>query len=159
MSDQTRPQPGPQREISIEQASRMLRMGLAEPVRPVDALLERLGRPDGSAWLSAALVAGPAAAFGHPEELMAGGKATLEQLRAIKQAGTRQASDESYGAHWPAMICYFFAIAAGLAHFGVNLSSRPPAELEAVLLDLAAVTPPVWSELFVRAANALPTLS
>ncbi len=159
MSDQTTPQPGPQREISFEQASRMLRMGLAEPVRPVDALLERLAQPDGSAWLGAALISGPAADFGHPEELLANGKATLEQLRAIKQAGTRQASDESYGAHWPAMICYFFAIAAGLAHFGVNLSSRSPADLEAVFLDLAAVTPPIWSDLFVRAAAALPTLS
>lgn len=157
MSEESAPMSAPEREISTEQASRLLRIGLTNPARPVDALLERLAQPDGATWLTATLVSGPAAAFGSPEELLAGGKATLDQLRAIKQAGTKQALGEAYGAHWPAMICYFFAVGAGLAHFGVNLSSRPPEDLEAVFLDLAAVTPPAWSELFVRAATALPT--
>lgn len=147
-------------ELSIEQASRLLRIGIHGPARPVDELLDRLAGTDGSAWLSDALATGPAAAFGPPDVTLARGNLTLEQLASIKQVSTRLVAQPASGtATLAAMAAYFFAVAAGLADFGTNLSSRPREDLEPILLDLASVTPDAWSDLFIRAAAALSRLS
>ena len=142
--------------VNPEQASRLLRVAISGPDRPVDDLLCRLAESDGAAWLTEALTAGPVGTFGPPQRVLCEGTLTLDQLLSIKKDSTALAAKApDPPARLAAMAGYFFAVAAGLAHFGRNTSSRKREQLEPTLLDLAAVTPEVWSKLFVHAAAAL----
>ena len=141
---------------SAEQASRLLRLGISDAARPVDDLLDRLTEPDGPSWLAGVLTDGPTGSYGCPEQSLAGGAISLEQLRSLKQQGAELASSASSEvARLTALVCYFFAVASGLAHFGHNLTSRSGSELIPILDDLAAVTPPIWAALFKRAVAVL----
>ncbi len=142
--------------VNPEQASRLLRLAISGSDRPVDDLLCRLAESDSAAWLAEALTAGPVGAFGSPPRVLCEGTLTLDQLLSIKKDSTALAlKARDQAARLAAMASYFFAVAAGLAHFGRNISSRERGHLEPMLLDLAAVTPEVWSKLFVHAAAAL----
>ena len=75
--------PVPERgRLTATNATRLLRLGLDEPVRPIDALLDRLSRPNGAKWLDTALQASPASTFGTPRHCLAEGGASLGQLRS-----------------------------------------------------------------------------
>lgn len=136
-----------------ETASRMLRMGIAGPPRPIDPLIDRLSRDDGAAWLDAALatesMSALALAVSEPDPGV-----PLDDLIAIKNAGKEIAAKaSSREASLQSMVGYFFSIAGALATHGENISSRTYEDLRPILIDLAAVAPPAWSLLFERAIS------
>jgi len=142
----------PQVPVEPDQASRLLRVGLRGPARPVDRLLDRLAEPDGATWLDGVLSEGPLAVLVEP----APSDLTPDHLRALKEMGkTAAMRADTRDATLRAMVGYFFSIAAGLAQFGQNISSRSAEELDPILMDLAAVSPSGWSAIFERAWSAL----
>lgn len=162
MTTPHRSKPDDDDTLSARSAARLLLLGLDEPVRPVDQLLDRLSRPNGAEWF-AGLVrdwnlapAGPVAELGLPDVLIAEGQATLDQLMRIKQrCSTLLAQSQDDASRLRATAGYFMSIAAGLAHHQQLISSRSPKDLLPVLSDLAAVTPQPWSNLFLRAVRSL----
>lgn len=142
--------------IGAEQASRMLRLGIHGPPRPIDRLLDRLAADDGAAWLSEALSDESTARLASLPSVGEEHDVTLEQLTAVKEA----CKSTALRTHAPdvslrAMVGYFFSVAGALALFRTNISSRGNDELEPILIDLASVTPPDWSALFERAWSAI----
>lgn len=136
-----------------ETASRMLRMGIEGPPRPIDPLLDRLSKDDGAAWLDAAMAKESLSALA----ALVGSRdceASLEELIAIKDAGKAIAAKaSSREASLQSMVGYFFSIAAALALHRENISSRTHEDLRPILIDLASVAPPAWSQLFERAIS------
>ncbi len=140
-------------ELEQETLSTLLRLGLEGPRRPVDDLIDRIGRTDGVAWLERMIRHDlPAserrlierallrhAHLGDLHELKALAKARLAQVRT---------SDDRISA----LLSYFVAIAAGLAQFHLTITSRGTDELVPVLLDLAEVMPERLRGLFAEAA-------
>ena len=154
-SPPTPPLPGRGR-LTATDASRLLRLGLHEPVRPIDSLLDRLSHPDGKEWLEKALQESAASLFGPPQHCLAEGGVSLSQLHSIKQQSKQLLAErKDASSRLLATIGYFFSIASALAHYNEVITTRPSQELLPVLEDLAAVTPPVWSTMFHRAATAL----
>ena len=142
--------------IGPEQASRMLRVGLAGPERPIDTLLDRLSDDDGAAWLRDVLSDGAMAILGAVVAARHDETVTVESLTALKEqcksAVVRRRDPE---ASLRAMVGYFFAVAAAIDRFGTNISSRGADELAPMLMDLASVTPPDWSSVFERALSVV----
>lgn len=144
----------PPTDLHDNAVTRLLELGLAQPRRPVDALIDRLGATDGPAWFDRFLSTGPLAQTGDPVGALIDGAIQLDQLEAIKGAskallaGAIAEDDRLAG-----LAGYFLTIAAGLAHHGSNLSSRSLGDLHPVLMDLASVCPEPWAQLL---ASAIP---
>ena len=142
-------------ELTETGVTRLLTLGLAGPARPVDELIDRLLQNDGHRWLSSALGSWPLAAHGSPRGQLCEGRATVDELRSIKNDSkdllkrARDREDRLAG-----LLGYFFSVAAALAHHGELITSRPRAEVDPTLLELAEVTPGAWSKLLSRAAQA-----
>lgn len=144
-------------EMAIHDASRMLRLGLSERQRPIDDLLDRIVTADGETWLADVLKTGPAGSFGSPTTYLLEGKATLDQLTAIKQTSKSLLNSEPNPAgRLTALASYFYAVAAALRHYRTNISSRSRDELNPVLQELAAVSPSPWAD-FLDEASSSPT--
>ena len=158
MTEQPRPPLGDPALTEVG-VTRLLQVGLNKPRRPVNDLVDRLLEPDGAQWLSRILHTGPIATHGLPKELLCDGHATMDQLMAIKGeskellqgSGGREARGGADRA--AALMGYMLAVAAALLHHGQMISSRPRSELDAVLLELADVTPGEWAGLLRRAAR------
>lgn len=138
-----------------ERLSRLLALGIRGPGRPLDALLSRLSEPDASDWLRAAIETGPLGTLGPRAEGLYEGRATVEELAAVKEEckALLRASD-CEESRLVSMLSYFLAVAAALVHHDTLISSRSRLELEPLLLDLAEVAPSPWPELLARAALA-----
>jgi hypothetical protein len=150
----------PQRDPALSEVgvSRLLQVGLDAPRRPVNDLVDRLLEPDGDQWLSRILHTGPVATHGLPKELLCEGRATFEQLMAIKgQSKQMLQGPGGRESRASALMGYMLAVAAALVHHGRMISSRPRSELDAVLLELADVTPGEWAGLLRRAARVRTT--
>jgi len=146
------PRVTPPTDLEEHAVTRLLELGLAEPRRPVDALIDRLGAADGMAWFTRFLASGPLAETGDAESAILDGAAQLDQLGAIKERSKELLADAiAEDDRLAGLAGYFLTIAAGLAHHGANLSSRSLADLRPVLLDLASVCPEAWSRLLTRA--------
>jgi hypothetical protein len=144
--------------VETDQASRLLRVGLRGPSRPVDRLLDRLAEPDGKAWLAGVLSDGPLGLLASAVTQGDEAAITMDHLRSIKEIGKTSAiRADTRDATLRAMVGYFFSIGVALARFGTNISSRSAEELDSILMDLASVAPPDWSALFERAWSALDT--
>ncbi len=142
--------------IGPEQASRMLRVGLAGPERPIDRLLDRLSDDDGAAWLRDVLSDGALAILDSVVAARRDRTVTVEALTTLKeQCKSAVVGRRDPEASLRAMVGYFFAIAAAIAVFGTIISSRGADELEPILTDLASVTPPDWSSVFERALSVV----
>lgn len=140
-------------DLTTSDASRMLELGLSSPRRPVDDLIDRLSLPGAGDWLAQTLAQGPAGAFGDPASYLAEGKATLDQLLAVKQSSKSLLNTvDDPATRLAALAGYFFAIAAALVQHKSNISSRSLSELEPVLLDLASVTAEPWTSLLAGAS-------
>ena len=132
--------------------SRLLRVGLAPGARPVDELIARLRREDGAAWFTRAIDSSPASACGPATARLLEGKATLEELRGVKEASKallHQACDRE-----PRLRCfvsYFLSVAAALVHHCTRITSRGD-DLEGIFLDLAEAAPAPWADFLARAA-------
>ncbi len=144
-------------EMALHDATRLLRLGLSEHHRPIDELLDRLLQKDGGKWLEVALKGGPTGSFGSPIAFVFEGKATLDQLIAIKQTSKSLLHAEpNLNGRLTALASYFFAVAAALLHHHTNISSRTRDELDSVLLELAAVCPPPWAA-FLDKSSSTPS--
>jgi hypothetical protein len=140
--------------LPLETATRLLRLGLSEPRRPVDDLIDRLGAADGATWLEGALerVLGD---LGSAREQLVEGRATIAQLASVKEhSQTLLRAGPDADSRLAGIAGYFLALAAALRHHGHALSSRGRDELDAVLLDLATAAPSPFSELLSGATQA-----
>ena len=142
-------------ELTETGVTRLLTLGLAGPARPVDELIDRLLQNDGHRWLSSVLGSWPVAAHGSSRVQLFEGRAAVDELRSIKNESkdllkrARDRDDRLAG-----LLGYFFSVAAALAHHGELITSRPRAEVDPILLELAEVTPVAWSQLLSRATQA-----
>lgn len=145
------PRPG-SREISRSDAAQLLSIGLTDPRRPVDDLIERLAGPGGHDWL--------ARAVGGNDLLMqavdddAADRPSLESLIAMKDREKDRLAeaatvDESLGA----LAGYCLCVGSALAIYGVLISSQSRDDWDALLVDLAEVMPPPWQDVLISAAS------
>lgn len=144
-------QPG---ESNGPSSHRLLKLGLTEPRRPIDDLIERLSRADGATWFQALCQRPPLSslnALGSAGEGMIQGRASVAQLTELKEAGKQLLREPGPEARLTGMAAYFLAVGAALANHGALICSRPRAELDPVLLDLATVLPGPWSDMLCRA--------
>ncbi len=144
-------------DLGEDQAKRLLRMGLAQPFRPVDALIDKLLTPGGPDWFRRAL-------FGPPftcDPALAGGQALLTgrvmltQLINLKEASKTQARDSDQNARLAARAGYDLALAAALVHYGRMITSQRTSELAMALGDLAEALPEPWAALVHTAIERL----
>ena len=147
--------------ISASQASVFLKLGITGPRRPVDDVIDHLRKDRTGQWLSSALQAGPMTAVGSAAggasaaELLASGKATLEQCSAIKEKSKKIVKNAiSPQERLGGIAGYFISIAAGLRHHDVLLTTHDRDELAGILLDLAEVAPEPFATLLSEAALA-----
>jgi hypothetical protein len=148
--------PWPQ-DMSMEKASLFLRLGMSAPRRPVDDLIDRLRKPDGGRWLARALEDGPMRGMGSPTDLLVNGKATVQECMLIKDHSkvfVRKATESD--AKMAGIAGYFLAIAAGLRHHGVLLTTRERAGLRDILLDLSEALAEPYRDLVSHAALSAP---
>ena len=122
--------------------------------RPVDELIDRLSEADGDRYFRGTLMPGLQRAYGPAIDRLVERSASLDDLITIKQqAKALHAAAESEAQRLIAMAGYFFAVGTALILFNKLICSRPRAELQPIMLDLATVTPPPLSEIIERAAN------
>lgn len=150
-------------DLGEDQARRLLQMGMVQPFRPVDTLIERLTASDGHEWFRKALGGAPfTTPFpGNADLALSGGHAILSgrvmlnQLIGLKEAAKTQARDSDRNARLAARAGYDLAIGAALAHHGIVITSQKRSELLLALTDLADALPDAWSELFHVACEKL----
>lgn len=139
-------------DISVDAASRLLKLGLGGRRRPVDDLIDRLHEPDGARWLTQALDAGPLEGIGDAEAIFLNGEGGLAKLTAIKERSKvildrpRDRDERLAG-----LAAYFLSIAAGLRHHGKVIGGRGREDRNTVLLDIAAAAPAPFSEMLGKA--------
>ena len=149
------PTPPPDDDLTETGVTRLLNLGLGGLARPVDELIDRLLQHDGHRWLSAALRSWPLAAHGSPRRQLCEGRATVDELRSLKNESkdllkrARDREDRIVG-----LLGYFFSVAAALAHHGELITSRPREEVDPILIELAEVTPGAWSQMLSCATQA-----
>ena len=133
-------------DLNDARVSKLMRLGIRSTPRLVEQLMERVDR-GGGAWLDSLLA--------EEEIATLADASSLDELRASKNRGKEQlaaASDQDDRSR--ATLQYFLAIGAALYQHGALITSRPRAELEPILLDLAATLPDPWSRWLGRAAVA-----
>ena len=137
-------------DLSEEKANALFGMGRR---RPIDELIDRLSESDGPRYLEQVLMPGLQRAHGPALQRLIDRSATLEELITIKQqAKTLHAAGETETQRHIAMAGYFFAVGTALILYNKLICSRPRAELQPIMLDLATVTPPPLSDIIQRAA-------
>lgn len=137
--------------LTFEQTTSLLRLGLSDPPRPVDELIERLRAADGASWLATTLERGPLAGVGNATDVLVEGRCTPEQLRTVKDEARAMSKKSDARDRLAGIAAYFLAIAAGLRHHGTLLTSRDRAAVNEVLLDLAEAAPDPFSGLLMDA--------
>jgi len=132
--------------------TRLLEMGISQPRKPVDSLIDRLRSRDAKAWLDGVLTSGDLGVDAARE--LAGEGVALEALSRIKTRGkSLLAHAETETERLTGLVGYFFATASAVRNHGVVIASRPREELVAVLLDLAEAAPEPWDAMFAEAAE------
>jgi hypothetical protein len=125
-------------------------------LRRGDALASPTGlmQIDGQLWLALMLETGPTGGLGAPpRDSLCHGRASLEQLRAMKRECKRHLKrSRDPEVRLGALAGYFATVAAALVHYGQLICNRSRGELEPILLELSEVTPRAWSVLFMQAA-------
>ncbi|HNQ22819.1 MAG TPA: hypothetical protein PKK06_06980 [Phycisphaerae bacterium] len=135
-------------------ASRLLRLGLSESDQPVDLLLERVQAAEGARWFASAVTAVFGESAGRPGAELLSPATTLARLRLWKRQCTALAEQAADQDSWlQAMLGYFLAVAAALAHHQAMITDRPPGEAQATLAKLAAAVPLPWSNLLSQASR------
>ncbi len=143
----------PSRHITAKDATRLLRLGLAGPRRPIDPALDLMRDEAGQEWFRTALSRGPVGQEGDPEALLLRGEADLDRLRALKDRCKRLLNavpDEREKAG--IVVAYFLVLAAAIAHHGTSISSRARSEVDPVLIDIADLAPEPWRAMLLSAA-------
>lgn len=138
-------------ELTNDQATALLQVGLAGTSRPIDALMDRLSEERDHAWLQRTL----STMFSKTDlAALQSGDADVRTLDAMKQQAKELLSEaDSQEPQLAALAGYFTAVAAGLAHHDTLLSSRPGEEWAEMLADMAGLVNNGWRALFAAAAE------
>lgn len=147
------PEPHDEQPLTDEQATRLLSVGVRGPRRPVDELVECLGRDAGHEWFERVIEVSMRQAVARSADDLRDGLITTEELRLAKAAAKRGirgavGPEEAAGA----TALYFCAIASALAHHGERITSRPDDDLMPALTDLAEAVPERWRDMFEQSA-------
>ncbi|MCH8148208.1 MAG: hypothetical protein IH987_09495 [Planctomycetes bacterium] len=146
-------------DLTYVEASKLLKLGMTVPEHPVDRLVKRLRESDGSEWLTVALRELPEAISGAAENWLLDPSSSLAQIKRFKQRCIDLASKTDSEESWLiAMVGYFFAIAAALAHHGEIISTRKRDEVDGALRELENVVPDPWRAMLTTAAEKLKGL-
>lgn len=141
------------RSLTDHQTADLLRRGMTLKVRPIDALLDRLGQPGGWSWLDKLMHE----QFTNEQltTIQTGGGDSRAAVQQVKELAKRRVAEaENEERSLAAMAVYCFAVASGLAHHGKLYSSRAIDEWSEFFADLAgAVGTPVWREMLLNAAE------
>lgn len=136
-----------------DRATRLFRLGKVGPRRLVDDLVEQLARSDGRVeWFAGivepSLLGGPSVT----SEDIVEGKVSKQLLGEIKVLSKRAfARDSDPKVRLAGLAQYFLVEAASRVHGFGSGSSLPKQEIESILADLAALTPPPFDEFFLQA--------
>ena len=118
--------------------TRLMRLGIAGPHRPVDALIQRLGASGGSQWLERILKEDLPERERVLIALATSRRASLEELHELKDLSkVRLGAAKTENDRVCALFSYFISLAGGLALHEEVITSRSAGELEEVLIDLA----------------------
>lgn len=143
-------------DLTERSALRLLRLGLSQPHRPVDALIERLMAPGGHDWFRHIIQRAPfKTCVGDAASALVSGRVMLVQLTALKEASKSLGADRDRENRLIARAGYDLAIAAALAHHARIITGQRRSELLPVLTDLAEALPEPWADMVVRATEAL----
>jgi hypothetical protein len=139
-------QPDP---VNDPAACELLKLALSDEIDPLQLICDAIsdhGEKAIYAAFDATIGSGDRA-----ESAMLQGDASLDQLLAWKaRAKLKWQSSVGDASRGEAILVYFLCIAAGLAHHGHLISSRPQNEVEEHLINLASVIPPRWERLITR---------
>ena len=144
-------------DLGDDQARRLLRMGMVQPFRPVDALIDKLLTPEGPDWLRRALMGPPFTC----DPALAGGAALLSgrvmltQLMNLKEVSKAQARDSDQSSRLAARAGYDLAIAAAVVHYGRVITTQRKSEQAMALGDLGEALPQPWAALVAQAVERL----
>ncbi len=120
------------------QLSRLMRLGINGPRRPVDALIQRLSAQGGKEWLARILQEDLPERERSLIKQAVERSATLDQLQELKSfAKDRLTVAKTENDRICSLFSYFISLAGALATHGQVITSRGADELELVLLDLA----------------------
>jgi hypothetical protein len=140
--------------ISEEQASLMLKLGLPGPRNAADDLVNFLESLEGPAWAARVIEEPPFNANRAATASLFTSKVPLESLQALKEAGKEMVKrPTTRSVYLAGLAAYYLAIASALLHHGQVITRTPRAELNQILIELASVAPAPWRELFVAAAS------
>ena len=149
------PRHTPDTRVDVESATRLLRLGIAGPARPVDALVLRLQRPDADRWLADVLAHAIHAPPADCARTALGGGVPLDALERMKaESKSAAAALRTEEDALRATAQYFLSVAIALAAHGARISSGRQETLHDALADLAGAAPGLWGEIFLRAAEA-----
>lgn len=138
--------------LSGTRLTRLLALGLAREVEPIDALILRLEEPRGLTWLELVHQGGMMAPVGFFEKLGKDGEASLPELKGLKDRGNKLLKDPTnHEAFLAGMWGYFLAIAAAMALHHTWITGQEPERLAPILGKLEAASPEPWRQLFARA--------
>ena len=143
-------------DLCQAKAGDLLQLVLARSRNVAEELVLVLSGAEGGPRFGALLDHAWAGRAGAPEEKLAAGGATLDELRELKAAAKAlfwKGSDRDERV--AAALAYFLALAAALAHHGALITGEDREDLARVFTDLAALSPAPWPDLFVRALEAL----
>jgi hypothetical protein len=143
----------PDAMAGCDATARLLAQAARRSGRSVERLIQRLELDDGPTWLRDALKHGRWGESTDVHERLSSGTASLDELRAVKDASKALYERVEADAHLAGVAGYFFSLAAAIVQYGTCIGSYDRAELRETFLDLASVSPPPWSDLCERAAS------
>lgn len=140
-------------DMTPSDASRLLRLGMADERRPVDDLIDGLKAKEAGPRTLIELLERPGLIDpGQADGMLIQGEAGIDHLQGLKQRGKIcYKNADSDAERMAGLAAYFLAIGAALAHHGKLICSRSREELDQVLLDIAEVAPEPWDEMLNKA--------
>lgn len=140
-------------DISQDQASAMLRLGLPGPRNAADDLVNHLESADGVAWLRGLFSNEPFSLLKVTQAQILGGSMSLESLTMLKDRGKEMVKrPQTRSAYLAGLAAYYLGIAAALRDHKACITRTPREELNQILIELASVTTDQWKDLFMQAA-------
>ena len=145
------PSESPTPRLTPVEAVHLLEVGVTGPLRPVDRVIQRLHEPDSEEWFAHALAVA-ADITGREVSRLPEEAPSLDDLVRMKERAKETSADaSSLDLALCAIFTYLACVGAALAHHGRNITSRPSAELDRILVDLADAVPPRWRQMLLKA--------
>ncbi len=152
----TNESPDPLRGLGKERVTRFLQLGLGDegPMDTLQTCLKAAG--GGAAGMAALLEGGSFPAPGELENLLARDGASLKEVLSFYGLGKeRMAADAAaLEDRMAGLIVFLLAVAAGVVHHRVWITSRKREEIDPMLLELSAALPEPWRGLLARAVES-----